>query len=296
MNSLVQQTSIFLQACQWWQALSGLGWIVSSFFIISLSYCESPYALFGKIVIAFFLLRGTGMALNQVCDKEFDRWNPRTAERAIPRGVLTPTFCLLGALVQGLLFLYFCFSSFDRKVAFLGVFSLGLVSLYSFLKRWTFFCHGAVGLCHALIPIVVSYAFEGRLSTPLLYLSAVCFFSVSGTDILYALQDCDYDRKMGLHSFPAMFGVRFSFGSAFFMHMIALSFMGAMLYALHILLVIWVLFFAFSGVLLKKWSSFQKMGPYEASRVSLRACMCFFPLLAVFLLFMGYVWVNISSV
>jgi 4-hydroxybenzoate polyprenyltransferase len=147
------------------------------------------------------------MGFNRIVDRRFDAKNPRTAGREIPAGKVSLrtawTLTLTAAAV------------FVAAAAYLGPLCLALspVALalllgYSFTKRFTFLCHLFLGLTIAAGPVGAWIAVRGDFALPavLLMIAVACW--IGGFDILYAIADTDFDRKAGLHSIPARFGVR----------------------------------------------------------------------------------------
>lgn len=291
MGFLANQTRCFFTSCQWWQALSGMGWIVASFCSVALiqSFKLGDFFVFGKIFVAFCLLRGAGMGLNQFVDRQFDRCNPRTQERPLAKGVMSPAFCLFFSLFHLLLFLVFCLLFFEKKVLLVAFIASFFVSLYSFLKRWTVLCHFWLGLCHGLLPIVIGVVFQGAVSLPFVCLGLASFCSISGTDILYSIQDALFDCAMGLKSFSSSFGAYSSFCAAFLCHLMSFFFLGYLLFVLHVFHLSWFLFAFFVGFWLKKWIFLIKKGPVVASKDALASFMSFFSWATALLLFLEVV-------
>lgn len=157
------------------------------------------------VLIAMVGARTGAMAFNRLADRKLDAINPRTKDRALPRGLITMgevaflTFFSFGLLFYGAFKLNpLCF-----KLAPLAV---AIVSLYSYTKRFTPFTHFFLGLALSLAPIGAWLAVTGSFALPPLVLGLAVLTWVAGFDILYALADVHFDRSHGLYSIPARFG------------------------------------------------------------------------------------------
>ena len=160
----------------------------------------------GWITLAMVGARSAAMGLNRLIDRTIDLRNPRTVGRAIPAGLLSLTEVLLFIVVAfGVLFLAtFNLSSLAVKLLPIAVFFL---VFYSYTKRFTWFCHFILGLTIALAPMGGWVAVTGTTNwtTYIFYLSIALW--TTGFDIVYACQDIEVDRRDGLHSVPARFGI-----------------------------------------------------------------------------------------
>jgi len=144
--------------------------------------------------------------LNRLIDAEIDARNPRTATRAIPAGLLSKGTVALFILASLLLLLYAAYrlNPLCLKLSPLAIFFL---VLYSYCKRFTALAHVVFGICLAAAPLGAWIAIKGDMGLPPLLLGGAVMFWVAGFDILYALQDLEFDREAGLHSIPVMLGV-----------------------------------------------------------------------------------------
>ena len=177
------------------------------------------------IVVAMVGARTAAMAMNRLIDAEIDARNPRTAIRAIPAGLISRglTLCFIIAATALMLLAAQMLNPLCLKLAPIALFFL---LLYSYCKRFTALAHVVLGICLAAAPIGAWVAIRGTIDPPALILGAVVLFWVAGFDILYALQDLDFDRAAGLHSIPVLLGVTGSVRTARIFHtiMIALLF------------------------------------------------------------------------
>lgn len=159
------------------------------------------------ILLALVGARNGANAFNRIADLRFDQKNPRTCGRPLADGRVS-----LGeaAALTVLCFVLLAISAYmlNPLCLLLSPLAVLLFLFYSYSKRFTWLCHFILGLCCAGAPVGAAIAVQGRLTLPPFLLGgAVCFW-VAGFDILYALQDIDFDRKEGLQSIPARFGYR----------------------------------------------------------------------------------------
>ena len=178
---------------------------------------------FGLIVAAMVCARTCAMSFNRIVDRRFDAANPRTAMRHLPAGRISLasawTLCLLTAagLVIASYFL-------NRLCFYLSPVALIVICFYSLTKRFTHFTHVFLGVALALAPLGAWLAVRGNairpweLASALILALAVIFWLV-GFDIIYALQDYDFDRRQGLHSLVVAWGPKNALQAAFLSHM-----------------------------------------------------------------------------
>jgi 4-hydroxybenzoate polyprenyltransferase len=157
------------------------------------------------VVLCMILARSAAMAFNRYLDRKWDALNPRTAIREIPKGIITPKNALAFTIGCSVLFVV-CTFFINRICFFLSPVALAVVLGYSYTKRFTPFCHLVLGLGLSLAPIGAYLAVTGYFHwLPLLFSFAVIFW-VSGFDIIYALQDVEFDQSQQLYSIPASVG------------------------------------------------------------------------------------------
>jgi 4-hydroxybenzoate polyprenyltransferase len=157
------------------------------------------------VLICMITARSAAMAFNRYLDRHFDARNPRTAIREIPRGIITPNSALRFVIFSCILFITSC--AFINPVCFyLSPVALFVILFYSYTKRFTVFCHVVLGVGLSLAPIGAYLAVTGHFElVPLLFSGAVICW-VSGFDIIYAMQDTDFDKSEKLFSVPSSFG------------------------------------------------------------------------------------------
>lgn len=157
------------------------------------------------ILVCMLTARNAAMAFNRYIDRKYDEKNPRTAIREIPAGIITPKNALWFIIINCLIFIIATY--FINKLCFyLSFVALSVVLGYSLTKRFTFLCHIILGIGLALAPIGAYLAVTGKFNVlPLMFSFAVLFW-VSGFDIIYALQDEQFDKENNLYSIPSYFG------------------------------------------------------------------------------------------
>lgn len=171
------------------------------------NYLGFSWLLLGKVVLCMVFARNAAMAFNRYADRKIDAANERTRTRELPAGTIKASSALLFVVVNAALFCLTC-ALINPLTLLLSPVALLVVLGYSYTKRFTFLCHFVLGLGLAIAPTGAYIAVTGTLSvTPLLYSAAVLLWT-AGFDIIYALQDEEFDSKLALHSIPAYFGRR----------------------------------------------------------------------------------------
>jgi len=171
----------------------------------------------GWIVLCMVSARSAAMAFNRLVDAELDKANPRTAMRAIPAGQLGAGFVAAFVVVAAAVFV-FGTAMLNRLTLELAPVALIVVLGYSYMKRVTRWSHLVLGLALGIAPSAAWIAVRGTYDRRMLVLTALVMLWVGGFDVLYACQDFEHDRKVGLNSIPAAFGMEGAFWIARFMH------------------------------------------------------------------------------
>ncbi len=158
------------------------------------------------IIVAMVAARSAAMTMNRIADLRYDRGNPRTNQRALVTGSLTPQFAWFFTLAAvGVFFLAaWQLNSLALKLAPLAI---AILFFYSFTKRFTNWSHLFLGFALGISPAAAWIAITGGLDWRMLILCAAVTLWVGGFDVLYACQDVDYDRRAGLFSVPKKFGI-----------------------------------------------------------------------------------------
>src|SRR5437868_4264101 len=159
------------------------------------------------IVVAMISARSAAMAFNRVADAAIDAANPRTQTRALPAGTLTPAFVTSFVVVSCAIFI-FAAAQLNHLSLILSPVALAVLLLYSYTKRITRWSHLVLGFALGIAPAAAWIAVRGSLDPRILLLTAAVSFWVGGFDVLYACQDYEFDRTVGLHSIPRYFGIR----------------------------------------------------------------------------------------
>ena len=158
------------------------------------------------IVVAMIGARSAAMTMNRIADIEYDRRNPRTANRALPAGELSVRFAAAFTVLASAL-LIFAAWRLNRLAFELSPLALAILFFYSYTKRFTAWSHFVLGFCLGISPAAAWIAIRGSLDWRMLILCAAVTLWVGGFDVLYACQDVQFDKSAGLHSIPKTFGV-----------------------------------------------------------------------------------------
>lgn len=171
------------------------------------------------ITVAMVGARSAAMSFNRLADWRFDALNPRTKDRALPKGILTPLQVMIFIILTGTIFI-FATSRLNPLAFKLSPLALFIVFFYSYTKRFTILSHFFLGLSLSLAPIGAWVGVKGVIELPALLLGSAVVFWLIGFDILYALEDIDFDRKTGLKSIPQKLGIKKSLYISRFSHLI----------------------------------------------------------------------------
>lgn len=179
-------------------------------------------AVFGWVVLAMVGARTAAMGFNRIADRDIDRKNPRTADRALPAAQVTLVESWIMVILASALFFFACYS-LNRLTFLLSPLALGLTFFYSLTKRFTWLCHVVLGVALAFAPLGGWVAVKGTLVGYPFVLSLGVIFWVAGFDTVYACLDADFDRQAGLFSLPSRFGRPTAFKLAVLAHVIAFA-------------------------------------------------------------------------
>lgn len=159
------------------------------------------------VLPAFFCARISGMAFNQLIDRKIDAKNPRTKTRVLPANEANIKQAMLVALTT--LFGFILSSAFINQLCFLFSFPIAfLIVFYSFTKRFTFLSHFFLGMIHLFCPFMAAMAVSNAFSLEALLLGFAAFCLIAGNDMIYGMQDLEFDRGHLLHSIPVKYGLR----------------------------------------------------------------------------------------
>jgi 4-hydroxybenzoate polyprenyltransferase len=179
----------------------------------------------GWILLAFTAARFSAMGFNRIVDRHYDRLNPRTRMRELPQGRLSLPQAIAAVIVASALFVFSAFQ-LNAFCGWLAPIALLWTFFYSYTKRFTAGSHWVLGLSLGIAPVGAYLAIAGQWTAPawvLPLLAAAVMFWVAGFDIVYALQDIDFDREHALHSVPARLGLRRSLMVARLIHALSVA-------------------------------------------------------------------------
>jgi 4-hydroxybenzoate polyprenyltransferase len=160
----------------------------------------------GWILAAMVGGRSAAMAFNRIADVQFDKLNPRTSERALPRGVISMNFVVVFTAAMSALFIFSAWE-LNPLCFYLSFPTLAILLAYSYTKRFTLLSHLVLGFSIGCAPLAAWLAIRGQFAWPPVLLSGAVMFWVAGFDLIYALQDIEFDRKAKLFSMPSKLGV-----------------------------------------------------------------------------------------
>jgi 4-hydroxybenzoate polyprenyltransferase len=173
--------------------------------VLALPYGSFTWTKLLWIVLAIASARTAAMAFNRLVDRDIDADNPRTQDRELPRGALSPGFVRLLVIASCAVFVV-CAALLGPLPLYLSPVALSLALGYSYVKRYSSWCHLVLGAAIALAPGGAWIALGAPVtSAPWLLVFGVATW-VGGFDVLYSLQDESFDRAAGLHSIPSRFG------------------------------------------------------------------------------------------
>jgi 4-hydroxybenzoate polyprenyltransferase len=226
---------------------------------------DQVWLKFILVLVCMVTARSTAMAFNRYLDRHFDKLNPRTAIREIPAGIIKAEKALVFIGINMAIFITATY--FINSICFyLSPVALFVILFYSYTKRFTYLCHLVLGIGLSLAPIGAYLAVTGSFDVlPLLFSFAVIFW-VSGFDIIYALQDIDFDQSQSLYSIPSQWGLKQSLSISRVLHVLSASLVIAAYFVggFHILYLFGLLIFI--GMLIYQQSIVK---PYDLSKVNL---------------------------
>jgi 4-hydroxybenzoate polyprenyltransferase len=216
MKTLWASTRTTLEMIKWEHSIFALPFALTGA-VLAAGGWPRPAAL-GWIVVCMVSARSAAMAFNRLADWRLDAANPRTAMRALPAGALSGGFVTGFVVISAGIFL-FAAAMLNRLTLELAPLALGVVLVYSYMKRVTRWSHLVLGLALGIAPSAAWIAVRGSLDPRIVVLTAAVLLWVAGFDVLYACQDFDHDRAAGLNSVPQAFGLAPAFWIARGMHL-----------------------------------------------------------------------------
>ncbi len=217
------------------------------------------------VLICMVTARSAAMAFNRYLDRSFDAKNPRTAIREIPKGIISANSALRFVIINCIVFIVATY--FINNICFyLSPVALFVILFYSYTKRFTALCHLVLGLGLSLAPIGAYLAVTGSFALlPILFSLSVIFW-VSGFDIIFALQDVDFDQSQKLYSIPSVLGVQKALNVSTLLHVTsAACVIAAGIYG-HFHWLYWIGVAVFTGMLIYQHSIVK---PNDLSKVNI---------------------------
>ena len=192
-------------------------------FFLATKSNEFEWILLLYVVLCMIFARSAAMAFNRYIDRDIDTNNPRTAQvREIPNGSIKANSALIFVIINSLLFISTTYLINSLCLALSPVALLVIIG-YSYTKRFTALCHLVLGLGLALAPIGAYLAVSGNFDVVPLLFSAAVLFWVSGFDIIYSLQDQEFDKEQKLHSIPVLIGTKNALNLSKILHFLTFS-------------------------------------------------------------------------
>lgn len=175
-----------------------------------------------QVIGCMIFARNVAMGFNRWADREIDARNPRTAKREIPAGTITARGAMLFVITNAILFITLA-ALINPLCGWLSPVALAIVMFYSYCKRFTSLAHIVLGISLGIAPVGAYMAVTGTSSWECWVLALIVMTWCSGFDIIYALQDAEFDRENGLHSIPSRFSARTSLIISALLHLTSIA-------------------------------------------------------------------------
>ncbi|NIG57242.1 UbiA-like polyprenyltransferase [Chitinophaga sp. Cy-1792] len=239
--------------------------LIGFFMAITQGGGSFSWATFGLVIACMVFARSAAMAFNRWLDVDIDKLNPRTAKREIPAGIITPKNALIFIIVNVLLFIGT--TSFINPIClYLSPVALLVVLGYSYTKRFTALCHMVLGVGLSLAPIGAYLAVTGQFAVLPVLVSCLVLCWVSGFDIIYSLQDEDFDKSQHLNSIPAWLGLPGALRFSEVLHIIAAALVITIGLHGHFHWIYWIGAAVFISMLI---SQHMLVKPHDLSRINI---------------------------
>lgn len=204
MNAAIDKVSVYLRMIKFSHSVFALPFAFTSALLASSGIPELRKIVW--IVVAMVGGRSGAMGMNRIIDRKIDKANPRTTGREIPRGAISVVEAVLLVIVSFVFFIYAAYM-LNPLCLKLSPLAIGVLIIYSYTKRFTWMSHFVLGLSIAAAPLGAWLAVKGSFAVEIVPLTVAVIFWLAGFDVLYALQDIDFDTKHGLYSIPKSFGI-----------------------------------------------------------------------------------------
>ncbi|MBO7190122.1 MAG: UbiA family prenyltransferase [Alistipes sp.] len=179
--------------------------------------------LFVQVLLCMVFARNVAMGFNRWADRFIDADNPRTAEREIPAGKVTPKQAVWFVVINAVWFIFVA-ATINPLCGWLSPVALAVVMFYSYCKRFTSLAHIVLGISLGIAPVGATIAVCGEITAESIVLALGVMCWSAGFDIIYALQDAEFDRERGLRSIPSRFSARTSLIISALLHIVSISF------------------------------------------------------------------------
>ena len=218
MNTAIGKISVYLRMIKFSHSIFALPFAFTSAIIAASGIPELRLIIW--IVIAMVGARSGAMGLNRIIDREIDGANPRTKGREIPRGAIS-VFATGLLVIVSFFFLVLAAYMLNPLCLRLSPLAIIVLIIYSYTKRFTWMSHFVLGISISAAPLGAWIAVKGSFTFEIVPLVVSVIFWLAGFDVLYALQDIDFDRKYGLYSIPKKFGIRKSINLSRIFHLLS---------------------------------------------------------------------------
>lgn len=206
MNNLLNSLKKYFSLVKFGHTIFAMPFALIGF---SLAVAQDEYSfsikLFLLIILCMIFARNAAMGFNRLADNKFDALNPRTKNREIPSGAISTRAAAIFVIANALLFIITS-GLFNRLTLILSPVALLIILGYSLTKRITSLCHFILGLGLSLAPVGAYISMTGKFDLIPVIFSLIVLTWVGGFDIIYALQDDDFDTTNNLHSIPSLSG------------------------------------------------------------------------------------------
>lgn len=224
---------------------------------------QIPFDTLFWILVAMVGARSSAMTFNRIVDRKIDAINPRTANRAVATGEISVASAWAALLIATGFFILAA-AMLNRLALLLSPVALIVIWGYSFTKRFTQWSHLFLGLSLGIAPVGAWIAVRGEIGWPSVCLATAVLTWVAGFDIIYSLQDIEFDRKQRLHSIPARVGPGRALMISALLHVLSIVFLSMFGYTAGMNAVYWIGVVAAAGLL---WWEHTLVQPNDISRV-----------------------------
>jgi 4-hydroxybenzoate polyprenyltransferase len=218
MGEVLQKVSLYLKMIKFSHSIFALPFAFTSALIAAAGVPAFSQILW--ITVAMVGARSGAMGLNRIIDRKIDKDNPRTSGREIPKGVIKVSEAV-GFVVLSFGCMIIAAFMLNPLCFMLSPLAIGILFLYSFTKRFTWTAHFVLGLAISAAPLGAWVAIKGTFDPNVIPLTVAVIFWLAGFDVLYALQDIEFDTRYGLFSIPRRFGISRSLFLARTFHAVA---------------------------------------------------------------------------